>query len=64
MWLWWIAGVVVLLVLAWAVARATRSSGSGRGPAEESPEAVLKRRYAQGEIERDEYERRLSDLRK
>jgi uncharacterized membrane protein len=30
----------------------------------ESPELILKRRYAHGEIDRDEYERRLSDLRK
>jgi uncharacterized membrane protein len=27
-------------------------------------ETILKRRYARGDIDRDEYERRLSDVRK
>ncbi|MEO8520182.1 MAG: SHOCT domain-containing protein [Acidobacteriota bacterium] len=31
---------------------------------EDSPEAILKRRYAHGDVDREEYERRLADLRK
>jgi uncharacterized membrane protein len=31
---------------------------------DDSPETILKRRYARGEIDRNEYERHLSDLRK
>ena len=31
-------------------------------PAQESPRDILKRRYASGEIEREEYLRRLADL--
>jgi uncharacterized membrane protein len=46
----------------WAIARAAGTPGSGRG--EDSPETILKRRYARGEIDRDEYEHRLNDLRK
>ena len=34
------------------------------GPRHESPEAILKRRYARGDIDRDEYQRRLDDIRK
>jgi len=30
----------------------------------DSPEEILKRRYASGEIDRAEYDRRLADLRK
>ena len=55
-------GLGLLLVFVWAVARAAGSTGS-RGP-EESPEAILKRRYARGEMDDQEYERRLGNIRK
>ena len=60
--IWWLVGLAVLVVLVWAVVRAVGSPGIGRG--EESPETILKRRYARGEVDREEYERRLTDLRK
>jgi len=62
MWLSWLVGLGVLLLFVWAVARAAGSTGSRRP--EESPEAVLKRRYARGEMDDQEYERRLGNLRK
>ena len=62
MWLWWILGLGLLAVVAWALVRA--GSSSAMPPQEDSPETVLKRRYARGEIDREDYERRLSDLRK
>lgn len=65
MWLGWIVGLGVLALFVWAIARAaasaTPASSAGR---EESPETILKRRYARGELDHDEYERRLSGLRK
>ena len=60
MMLWWPIGLLVLLVLLWMGFQA----GVGRTTVEESAEAILKRRYARGDIDREEYERRLSDLRK
>jgi putative membrane protein len=60
--LWWLVGVAVLLLLVWAVVRASGSSGSGG--TEESPETILKRRYARGDIDREEFDRRLTDIRK
>lgn len=61
--LWWIVGLAVLAMFVWGVARmGGASSGSGR--AEESPETILKRRYARGDIDREEFDRRLTDLRK
>ena len=60
--IWWLLGLAVLVVLVWAVVRAVGSPGIGRS--EESPETILKRRYARGEVDREEYEGRLTDLRK
>ena len=34
------------------------------GKRQDSPEQILKRRYAAGEIDKEEYDRRLSDLRR
>ena len=59
--LWWVFGVAVLVLLVWAVARAA-GGFSPRG--EDSPETILKRRYARGELDREEYQRRLEDLRR
>lgn len=59
MWFWWIPAIVVVAALFMLLQR-----GSGRGAAEaDAPEQVLKRRYARGEIDRDEYQRKLHDLR-
>ena len=44
----------------WAMARtSSRTGGSGGASAED----LLKRRYANGEIDKDAYEKRLHDLR-
>jgi putative membrane protein len=59
--LWWVGGIVILVLLVWLLARAADGS---RRVGEETPEQVLKRRYAKGEIEREEYQRRLEDLRR
>lgn len=55
---WSIVWMLIVLGMIWVVMRsaATRQS--------DSPESVLKRRYAHGDIDGQEYERRLNDLRK
>jgi len=62
MWLWGPIGLLVLLFLVWAFAGSAGLPGQRSG--EESPETILKRRYARGELDEQEYERRLSNLRK
>ena len=57
---WWIVIALVLLVVARFVLVALRREGGGP----ESPEQILKRRYASGEIDRETYERMLRNLRK
>ena len=59
--LWWLVAIVVLVLLVRLVV------GSLGGPAtrgDETPEQILKRRYARGEIDREEYQRSLEDLRR
>jgi uncharacterized membrane protein len=47
----WGDGVAVLVLLVWAV---TRAAGGQPGHTEDTPEQILKRRYARGEIDRDD----------
>jgi len=59
--LWWAAGIVVLVLLV----RLMAGAAAGYPPrGDETPEQILKRRYAKGEIDREEYQRRLEDLRR
>lgn len=58
---WWIGGLAVFLLFIWLV---TRAAAGPPTRSEESPEQILKRRYARGDIDREEYDRRLTDLRK
>jgi putative membrane protein len=58
--LWWILIVPVLIALVWFALSARRR----RDGARESPEQVLKRRYANGELDGETYERKLEELRK
>lgn len=53
----WIVLLVVVLVLLAGFLRTGRDRDAGPGARE-----ILDRRYARGEIDRDEYQRRLSDL--
>lgn len=57
--LWWILGIALVAAVIWALLRAGR--GSTDGP-RESPEEILKRRYAKGEIDHETYERMRTDL--
>ena len=63
---WWQMGlgivvwVVLIGLLVWLVVRAT----SHRAGADESAEALLRRRYAAGEIDEEEFNKRLETLRR
>lgn len=61
MWLWWILGLVVIVLLIWLV---TRLMAQGTGDSANSPEQDLKRRFARGEIDQEEYNSRLKELRR
>ena len=58
----WIVGLAVLIAIVWLLTKAAHDPGSV--VTEAAPELILKRRYARGEIDSEEYQRRLTDLRK
>jgi putative membrane protein len=63
---WWMVlgwglGLTVLVLLAWLLVRAAGGLSSRH---DDAPEEILKRRYARGEIDREDYQRRLDDLRR
>ena len=59
---WSLIWLLVIVAVVWV---AVRTIGGGSGSLrDDSPEAILNRRYARGEIDREEYDRRLSDVRR
>ena len=56
----WLMGIGLFSMLIWLLVVAV----NGRPEANRSPEEILRRRYASGEVETEEYERRLEELRK
>ncbi len=61
MMLGWVLVIGLVAVVIWLLVSGQRG---GLPETDESPEVLLKRRYARGEIDREEYMRRLEDLRK
>jgi uncharacterized membrane protein len=58
--LWWILILVAIVAVIWLALAAPGRSSQSR----DTPEQVLKHRYASNEIDRNTYERMLQDLRK
>ena len=56
-----VAVIVGVIFLARGLGAGGQSPASGLGSGE-SPRDILKRRYAAGEIEREEYQQKLKDL--
>ena len=64
---WWMLFGGLLSVVVWGaviylVVTLIRAPTRGRHPIHDDPVEILKRRYASGEIDRDEYERVRRDL--
>ncbi|HID81113.1 MAG TPA: SHOCT domain-containing protein [Chromatiales bacterium] len=60
MWLFWIVLIVVVL---WAVKSAASNENQSTNK-QKSAQDILKERYARGEIDEDEFERRKRELKK
>ena len=59
--IWWIVGAALIAAVVWALLRSSRRPTNGSS---ESPEQVLKRRYAKGEIDHATYQRMLTELKR
>jgi putative membrane protein len=60
MWIFWI---LVIVLIVYFVQRPPTQADS-RDESSPSAEEILRRRYARGEIGKEEYDRKLEDLRK
>ncbi len=59
---WWIIGLIVLIAVILIVVKSmNRSSGSAQSSGKTALD-ILKERYASGEIDKEEYEKRKKDL--
>ena len=58
-----VAAVVVgVIFVVRSIASGPGASTSASAPTEQRPQDIVKRRYAAGEIDREEYEQKLRDL--
>lgn len=55
----WLIGLLILLILVWVIVRANRRKAT---TAAGSPLEILQERYAKGEIDQEEYEKRKANL--
>ncbi|MDP2478995.1 MAG: SHOCT domain-containing protein [Candidatus Palauibacterales bacterium] len=60
--LFWLALIVLVVVLVWRLMERGGRGDSRHEGARETPLEILKKRYARGEIDRDEFERMKRDL--
>jgi putative membrane protein len=65
MWLMPVFGIVFLGLIIWAIVASVRSSGESKGSDSSKADSaleVLKKRYARGEINKEEYEEKKKGL--
>jgi len=58
----WILGLLLLVLVIWLVVRSTGQTGASTHSGEETALDVLKKRYARGEINKEEFENKKKDL--
>jgi putative membrane protein len=58
----WIIILIAVAVLVWLLGRSSRASGSPERSRTGTPREILRRRFAQGEIDEEEYRRRSRAL--
>jgi len=63
MWYGWIFWLVILVIIGWVIVnQMNKNKRDSQLPQQESSLDILKRRYAKGEIAKEEFERMKKDL--
>jgi len=62
MWIVWVVGFVLFVLLIYFLVAGLRGGERPAEPPRETPLEILQKRYARGEISREEYERMKRDL--
>ena len=58
----WIIGLILLALIVWLVVRTTSQNLGTKAEVRDSALDVLRKRYARGEIDKQEFEEKKSDL--
>ncbi len=58
---WWIIGLIIVLAVIWIVVKSMNRTGSAQSSGKTALD-ILKERYASGEIDKEEFEKRKKDL--
>ena len=58
----WIVGIVILILIFWFVVKALNQGNEKSRQGDKTPLDILKERYARGEIDKEEFDRRKKDL--
>ena len=59
---WWIIGIIVLIAVIWPVSQRFNRNNNVPRETEKTALDILKERYANGEINKQEFEERKQDL--
>ena len=59
---WWVIGILLVALIIWLIVRASNRNAGRSQSYGKSPLDVLKDRYARGEIDKEEFERKKKDL--
>lgn len=64
MWFSWIFWIVIVVIISWLIfSVSNRSKGTaGESQPKDTPLDILKKRYAKGEIDKNEFEEKKRDL--
>ncbi len=58
----WLILIVLVAVIIYFVIERSRGNGAGGGATDETPVEILKKRYAKGEITKEEFERMKNEI--